>query len=369
MSETLFTARAPEVLAEFEADPSPEALLALGARVEEDSLHLGKWRGTGAKTWWYVLELPYPKVVLLGGAPVNRVALKVPPSGRAKVEEAHLDEEGMLWKDIQASREVWALARALGLEKAAREVYEGHPAFREGAGGRPRAALRRWNGLLSELVWLKARALPAVAYPGAPIGYYVSLAPYQDPGATLEGTLENLRRGAAREMPGYDPARDPGVGIALYPELGLGVPEPAAFPEEPRPLSRKTLEALPETPLVGRGELEGALEAFLHLLRGVGGGKGPRGVGVLAALRDLASSLALAEQAHHTARLLRGLGLPVGEAERTWRRREKELLKKAEELGLGAEDLDSLAPLLRLTLGLPTGPGRGFSGGAFLRGS
>ncbi len=70
MSETLFTARAPEVLAEFEADPSPGAtLLALEARVEEDS-HLGSEKGDRGKDRKVVRPAGlYPRWVLLEARP------------------------------------------------------------------------------------------------------------------------------------------------------------------------------------------------------------------------------------------------------------------------------------------------------------
>lgn len=364
-AEDLFSARAPEVLAKFKTAPFPEDLLALGAEVKDTPLHVGKWRGTGARTRRYLLELPYPKAVLYRGRFVNRLVLKVSPSGRAEVEEASLDEEGSLWRDLEDSQEVWAAARGLGLEEAALELFRGHPSFREGREG-ARARLRRWNSLLSQLVWLKTRAFLPLAYPEAPIAYFQGLHAYRDPGATLEGTLENLRRGLPTPFPGYDPARDPGVGIALYPELGAAVPEPTAFPEEPRPLSREVLESLPDTPLLGREELEGALEVFPRLLQGVKGERGPYGMRALAALEELASYLTLAEVARHTAQALRGLGLPEGKAEKALRREKGRLLERAKGLGLRKEDLDLLAPLFRLVLRLPTGPGGGFSGEAFL---
>ncbi len=145
------------------------------------------------------------------------------------MEEASLEEEGSLWRDLEDSREVWAAARGLGLEEAALELFQGHPSFREGREG-ARTRLRRWNSLLSQLVWLKTRAFLPLAYPEAPIAYFQGLYAYRDPGATLEGTLENLEAGAPTPFPGYDPARDPGVGIALYPELGAAVPEPHGLP-------------------------------------------------------------------------------------------------------------------------------------------
>lgn len=144
------------------------------------------------------------------------------------------------------------------------------------------------------------------------------------------------------------------------------MPEPTAFPEEPRPLSREVLESLPDTPLLGREELEGALEVFPRLLQEVRGEGGLYGMRTLAALRELASYLTLAEEARHTAQALRGLGLPEGEAEKALRREKGRLLERAKGLGLRKEDLDLLAPLFRLVLRLPTGPGGGFSGEAFL---
>ncbi len=190
----------PRILARFSKIPSPEALLALGARVEETALHVGRWRGAGAKTVRYVLELPEEQAVEYRGQTLSALTLKVAPSGKASVEET-ARHQGALYADlVEASRPLWDLDPEL-----TREVGELAPRL---LGDMPaRRRVYAFNGLLLAAFRLKHRAdvhTPlARLHPGMPLpissNRWREFAPHLDPGRTWAGTRERVLAGRTWE--------------------------------------------------------------------------------------------------------------------------------------------------------------------------
>lgn len=350
LADLLPAARPPGIVAEFKATPSPEDLLALGARVEETPLYVGKWRGKGAKTTRYVLELPYPKAVLYRGRTVSRLTLKVPPSGKAKVERFDEDREHKLFHFKEELKPLLLLAETLDLVEAALEVWQS-PLYK----GWPKTP-HVLGGLIADLVFLKTRAWLRGTLDG-PMAVSSPLLQYRDPQLTLEGTLENLRKGetfddqiSACPFNFHDPACDPRVDVAFFLELGLT--ELAGFAPSRLSLFLEVLEALPKAPSPTPEELARAVEVLAK-----------RGAPPPIDLLDLAQAFTGAEVAAHTKAVLHQAGLKGAERRAAHREFEatKDSWEKAKALGL-EEELEALAPLLRLLAYTPSGPSRTYSG-------
>ena len=196
-------ARAPEIIATFEEAPDPEALMKLGARVEETPLHVGKWRGTGAKTLRYVLELGEDQAVRYRNRILAGLTLKITPSGRKTVEDAAPHQGARYAAEHAASRVLWKLDPEVTREMdgVADRLYS------SSRRDDPIQRLYFFNTLLASALYLEHRALvlPAIQRlaPRTPIRYtdlvMPELKPYLDPGRTWKGTLERIRAGRAEK--------------------------------------------------------------------------------------------------------------------------------------------------------------------------